>query len=203
MAGDTDKMSEAGVNKDWLRGHIPVALRLVPAFNVTCRTLRRRCRIAAHEEEDRMHKLVLSGRRRLFARAVAAASMVAIGSLALAGAVAPGMAFAARSGPAAPAAAVHHDGNVCHLGNGVKHVVQLTFDNVHFFRDNPNVPSDIEMMPNLLNFFEQNGTWMSNNHTPIIAHTAIDILSTLTGLYGDRQGMPGMNNAYRSYNPDG
>src|SRR5215472_16805463 len=59
------------------------------------------------------------------------------------------------------------------------------------------------MMPNLLNFFENNGTFQSNNHTPLIAHTAIDILTSLTGLYGDRQGMPGMNNAFRTYNPDG
>ena len=41
----------------------------------------------------------------------------------------------------------------CHLGNGVKHVVTLMFDNVHYFRDNPNVPSDLQQMPNLLNFF--------------------------------------------------
>ncbi|HEV2452504.1 MAG TPA: hypothetical protein VGS62_11335, partial [Streptosporangiaceae bacterium] len=46
----------------------------------------------------------------------------------------------------------------CQLGNGIKHVVQLTFDNVHFFRDNPNVPSDLQMMPNLLHFIERNGT---------------------------------------------
>ena len=56
--------------------------------------------------------------------------------------------------------------NGCQLGNGVKHVVQITFDNVHFFRDNPNVPSDLELMPSLLNFFEDNGTFLSNNHTP-------------------------------------
>jgi hypothetical protein len=60
----------------------------------------------------------------------------------------------------------------CKLGNGIQHVVQLTFDNVHFFRDNPNVPSDLELMPNLLSFFEDNGTFLSNNHTPLIAHTA-------------------------------
>ena len=60
----------------------------------------------------------------------------------------------------------------CKLGNGIQHVVQLTFDNVHFFRDNPNVPSDLELMPNLLNFFTSNGTMLSNNHTPLIAHTA-------------------------------
>jgi hypothetical protein len=90
----------------------------------------------------------------------------------------------------------------CQLGNGVKHVIQLTFDNVHFFRDNPNVPSDLELMPNLLRFFEQNGTMLSNNHTPLIAHTADNILTTLTGLYGDRHGMP-VSNSYQAYNADG
>ena len=90
----------------------------------------------------------------------------------------------------------------CHLGNGITHVVELTFDNVHFFRDNPNVPSDLELMPNLLNFLKGNGTILSNNHTPLIAHTADDILTTLTGLYGDRQGMP-VSNSYRTFNADG
>jgi hypothetical protein len=94
------------------------------------------------------------------------------------------------------------DPTSCLLGNGVKHVIDLTFDNVHFFRDNPNVPSDLEMMPNLLNFVEQNGTMLSNNHTPLIAHTADDILTTLTGLYGDRHGVP-IANSYRAYNQDG
>ena len=51
----------------------------------------------------------------------------------------------------------------CQLGNGVSHVVQITFDNVHFFRDNPNVPSDLELMPHLLNFIEGNGTMLSSN----------------------------------------
>src|SRR5580698_7471699 len=90
----------------------------------------------------------------------------------------------------------------CHLGNGIQHVVQITFDNVHFFRDNPNVPSDLQMMPNLLNFFEDNGTFLSNNHTPLIAHTADDLLTTWTGLYGDRAGMP-VSNSYQAYNTDG
>jgi hypothetical protein len=149
-----------------------------------------------------MHKLELGGRRRFSARAVAVASAVAVGSLALAAAVAPGMAFAARSGPAHQAAPARHDGNVCHLGKGIKHVVQMTFDNIHFFRDNPNVPSDLQMMPSLLHFIENNGTWMSNNHTPLIAHTGDNILTTNTGLYGDRHGMP-ISNSYRSFNPDG
>jgi hypothetical protein len=144
-------------------------------------------------------------RRWITGRAVTISGCAALlGGFALAGSAAPGLA-ATRAQPAHPAHRAVHviASNACQLGNGIKHVIQLTFDNVHFFRDNPNVPSDLEMMPNLLNFFENNGTFMSNNHTPLIAHTAIDILTTLTGLYGDRQGMPGMNNAYRTYNPDG
>jgi hypothetical protein len=90
----------------------------------------------------------------------------------------------------------------CQLGHGIHHVVELVFDNVHFFRDNPNVPSDLEQMPHLLNFLEQNGTVFSNSHTPMIAHTADDSLSIYTGLYGDRHGQP-VTNSYNTYNPDG
>ncbi len=90
----------------------------------------------------------------------------------------------------------------CHLGNGVKHVVEITFDNVHFFRDNPNVSSDLQLMPHLLQFLEGNGALLSNSHTPLIAHTATDSLTTYTGLYGDRAGMP-VSNSYWTYNADG
>src|SRR5215469_10471999 len=90
----------------------------------------------------------------------------------------------------------------CQLGNGIQHIVQIGFDNVHFFRDNPNVPSDLQLMPNLLNFIENNGVMLSNNHTPLIAHTAVDLLTTATGLYGDRQGVP-ISNTYNSYDSNG
>ena len=93
-------------------------------------------------------------------------------------------------------------GPTCHLGNGVQHVVNIVFDNVHFSRDNPNVPSDLEQMPHLLNFLKQNGTVFSNSHTPLIAHTANDSLAIYTGLYGDRHGQP-LTNSYKVYNPDG
>ena len=121
-----------------------------------------------------------------------------LGGVTAAGTAAP--ALAATKAPAHTAAASTKTG--CQLGNGVKHVVELTFDNVHFFRDNPNVPSDLQMMPNLLNFFESNGTFLSNNHTPLIAHTGDDLLTTFTGLYGDRHGMP-IANSYQAYNTDG
>ena len=93
----------------------------------------------------------------------------------------------------------------CHLQSAkgdVKHVIALTFDNVHFTRDNPKVPSDLEQMPHLLNFIENNGTLLSNHHTPLISHTATDILTNLTGVYGDRMGVP-VSNTFGYFNPNG
>src|SRR4051812_13504469 len=110
-----------------------------------------------------------------------------------------GVATAVTAVAASPAGAAPGS---CDLGNGVKHVIEIVFDNVHFFRDNPNVPSDLEQMPNLLNFLETNGTVFSNSHTPMIAHTADDSLTIYTGLYGDRHGQP-VSNTYNVYNPDG
>ncbi len=110
-----------------------------------------------------------------------------------------GVATAVTAVAASPAGAAP---GTCDLHNGVKHVIEIVFDNVHFFRDNPNVPSDLEQMPNLLNFLENNGTVFSNSHTPMIAHTADDSLSIYTGLYGDRHGQP-LTNTYNTYNPDG
>ena len=71
----------------------------------------------------------------------------------------------------------------------IKHVVYIEFDNVHFTRDNPNVPSDLEQMPNLLNFLKDKGTLDAGDHTVLISHTANDILTTQTGLYSDNQGI--------------
>lgn len=87
-------------------------------------------------------------------------------------------------------------------GGQVKHVVYITFDNVHLRRDNPNVPSDLEQMPNLLNFIQNNGTISGNHHTPLISHTATDILTALTGVYGERMGIP-VANSYGFFRPDG
>ncbi len=146
----------------------------------------------------------LASRHRTWFRVTAVASSAAtLGMLGLAG-----TSMAATGGAAtamthtSTAGAAGGTSSSCHLGNGIKHVLQLTFDNVHYFRDNPNVPSDLQLMPNLLNFFTSNGSFLSNNHTPLIAHTADDILTTNTGLYGDRQGMP-IANDYQVYNKDG
>ncbi|MHB8612043.1 MAG: hypothetical protein ACYDAL_06390 [Candidatus Dormibacteraceae bacterium] len=92
--------------------------------------------------------------------------------------------------------------STCDLGNGVKHVVNVVFDNTHFTRDNPNVPSDLEQMPALLNFMKGQGSLLTNEHTPLIAHTATDILTALTGVYGDNMGVP-ISNTFRYFNPNG
>src|SRR5215471_6644708 len=88
--------------------------------------------------------------------------------------------------------------STCNFGHGIKHVVQIQFDNVHLRRDNPNVPSDLEQMPNLLNFMLNHGTVSGNHFTPLISHTANDIVTTLTGVYPDRHGVP-VANTYRVF----
>jgi hypothetical protein len=84
----------------------------------------------------------------------------------------------------------------------IKHVIYVQFDNTHYRRDNPNVPSDLEQMPNLLNFIQNNGVLMSNDHTALISHTATGILTSLTGVYPDRMGQP-VSNSFRYFKTDG
>jgi len=95
--------------------------------------------------------------------------------------------------------------NACRLqspGNQIQHVIYLQFDNVHLRRDVPNVPSDLEQMPHLLNFLAGHGTVMNRHYTILISHTAGGILSSLTGLYPDRMGVT-VSNSYDYYKPDG
>src|SRR6266581_402615 len=95
--------------------------------------------------------------------------------------------------------------NGCQLNSAkgnIQHVIYVQFDNTHFTRDNPNVPSDLEQMPHLLNFIKNNGVLSSNHHTPLISHTATDILTSLTGVYGDSHGIP-VSNSFGFFNPNG
>jgi len=126
-------------------------------------------------------------RRPTFAASVAA--LVIAGSMAL--------------GMSGQAVAVSPSG--CQLGTPkgqIKHVIYIQFDNTHFRRDNPNVPSDLEQMPHLLNFIQSNGTLLTNDHTALISHTATGILTSLTGVYPDRMGQP-VSNSFRYFNTDG
>ncbi len=88
----------------------------------------------------------------------------------------------------------------CQLSGPVKHVIYLVFDNTHFLRDRSNVASDLQQMPHLLNFLTSNGTLLTNDHTVLISHTAGGILSSLTGLYPDRQGQT-VSNSYFYFDP--
>jgi hypothetical protein len=94
------------------------------------------------------------------------------------------------------------DTATCQLGTSgtgaIQHVIYLQFDNTHNARDTPNVASDLEQMPHLKSFLEGNGTLFTNDHTILISHTAGGILSSLTGLYPDRQGQT-VSNSYDYY----
>src|SRR5690349_22709495 len=100
----------------------------------------------------------------------------------------------------------HHGSDAkCRLnghGDNIKHVIYLQFDNTHLFRDRQQFASDLELMPNLKNFLEDNGTLSSNEHTILISHTAGGILSSLTGLYPDRHGQA-VSNSYGYFRPNG
>ncbi len=126
--------------------------------------------------------------------------MMLIAAVAAVCAVAASVTAAVTHGGASAAA-----GGSCQLGTKagqIKHVIYLQFDNTHFRRDKPNVASDLEQMPNLLNFLKGNGTLLTNDHTILISHTAGGILSSLTGLYPDRQGMTS-SNSYDYFKNDG
>jgi len=91
----------------------------------------------------------------------------------------------------------------CQLGGSgqaanIQHVIYLQFDNTHYRRDNPDVASDLQQMPHLLDFMQNSGTLFTNDHTILISHTAGGILSSLTGLYPDRQGQT-VSNSYDYY----
>ena len=79
-----------------------------------------------------------------------------------------------------------------------KHVIYVQFDNTHLLRDNPNVPSDLEQIPALKSFLTDQGSLLSNDHTILISHTAGGIVSTMTGLYPDRNGI-NVSNSYQYF----
>jgi hypothetical protein len=105
----------------------------------------------------------------------------------LRGALYSALAFALLTGTCAATAYAE-----CQLNSAsgkIKHLVYVEFDNVHYTRDNPKVPSDMEQMPNLLNFITKNGTMDTGDKTVLISHTANDILTTEIGVYSDRHGI--------------
>jgi hypothetical protein len=129
---------------------------------------------------------------------LAAIGLVVVGCLAVAAA-------ASSSGGRGQAAAAAAAAPSCQLNSAkgqIKHVIYVQFDNTHLKRDHANVPSDLEQMPHLLNFIEGDGVMLSNHHTPLISHTATDILTSLTGVYGNKMGVP-VANSFRYFLPNG
>ncbi|TVZ06203.1 hypothetical protein EAS64_01815 [Trebonia kvetii] len=121
--------------------------------------------------------------------------MLGGGVLAL-GMVAGGAAAAAAAAPSSPSSS---SPAACRMAGGkIKHVIYIQFDNVHYTRDNPRVPSDLQQMPNLLTFITSSGALLSQEHTPLIAHTANDIVTSETGLYGSGTGTA-VANEYHYY----
>src|SRR6266511_3291087 len=129
----------------------------------------------------------------------------ALGALALAFLIAAGIAAAQVRSTGSGGSRTLAASPGCQLKSAkgdIKHVVYIVFDNVHFLRDNSNVPSDLEQMPHLLNFIRGNGALLTNSHTVLISHTANGILTSLTGMYSDRHGQP-VSNSFRYFRADG
>src|SRR4051794_33071878 len=139
----------------------------------------------------------MKGRARTLAIVLA---VVGISAAAVLGATAA----TSRSTTKSPAAALAAPPGptTCGLRHNIKHVIFTIFDNVHFLRDNANVPSDLEQMPHLLNFIRGNGTLLTNDHTVLISHTGNGILTNLTGMYADRHGQA-VANSFRYFKANG
>ena len=135
--------------------------------------------------------------------AVGAATAASLGKSATRGHRSPTRSTVLRA-PAVQPAGLDGLGKLACAGGSspIQHVIYIQFDNTHLLRDRPNVPSDLEQMPNLLNFMKQNGTLLSNDHTVLISHTGGGILSSITGVYPDRHGQA-VSNSFRYYRPDG
>ncbi|HEV7966288.1 MAG TPA: hypothetical protein VGP19_01890 [Candidatus Acidoferrales bacterium] len=148
----------------------------------------KKCALAAATLLLRHSRQITGHLRRTAALVVTFALSLAPGAPALYASPAPAKARAVSAGDDTQTPS---DGcNLKSARGDIQHVIYIQFDNVHFTRDNPNVPSDLEQMPHLLNFLTDNGVLMSNHHTPLKSHTADDIITSLTGVYGDRHGQP-------------
>src|SRR5205823_9457209 len=111
-----------------------------------------------HRRGARVKRLILRPVRERGMRRRAVLGALLIGVVAVAASAAG---IGARGAVASPPTG-------CQLNSpkgNIKHVIYIQFDNTHFRRDNPNVPSDLEQMPHLLNFIRGNGRLRSEEHT--------------------------------------
>jgi hypothetical protein len=118
------------------------------------------------------------------------------------GAAAVAAGLGALGGPAPALAGAAHAASCAFPNSQYKHVIYIQFDNTHLRRDVPNVPSDLEQIPALKGFLTSNGSLLNNDHTILISHTAGGIISSLTGLYPNRNGV-NVSNGYVQFAPNG
>src|SRR5712691_8966294 len=103
--------------------------------------------------------LVIGGDRMVGKGYARRLTILSAGALGI-GLAAPTAASAGMLSHVARADQTHGTTASCVLGptGSIQHVIYMQFDNVHFTRDNPSVPSDLQQMPNLLNFITGHGT---------------------------------------------
>jgi hypothetical protein len=127
---------------------------------------------------------------------------LAVGCASLTGTALEHQGGAAMSGVAFGAPSTGRASTTCRLANGIEHVVYLQMENVHFGREVPTVPSDLEQMPHLLDFLQANGTLLASGHTALVTSPEGDLLTSLTGLYPDHHGQA-VGDRWRYFEPDG
>ncbi|MBJ7598716.1 MAG: hypothetical protein DLM67_23165 [Candidatus Nephthysia bennettiae] len=127
---------------------------------------------------------------------------LAVGCASLTGTALEHQGGAARTGAALGAPPANGVSTTCHLAHGIEHVVYLQMENVHFGRELPAVPSDLEQMPRLLDFLQANGTLLAAGHTGLVTSPGGDLLTSVTGLYPDHHGR-GFGDSWRYFKPDG
>jgi hypothetical protein len=89
----------------------------------------------------------------------------------------------------------------CRLANGIKHVVQIQFDNLDWLPGEPNVASDLQQLPHLRDFLTKNGVLLTNTHD-VLVHTATNFIANQTGLYPDRNAVT-QSNSFSYYDQAG
>lgn len=108
---------------------------------------------------------------------------------------------AAASPAAAGAGAAGAGATGCRLANGIRHVVDIQFDNADWLRGEPNVASDLQQMPHLKDFLTSNGVLLTNDHD-VLVHTATNFVANQTGLYPDRTAVT-QSNSFSYYDAAG
>lgn len=142
------------------------------------------------------HRRRILRRRRAVGILAAAAATISV-----LGAAQAETGIAAQASTARIATAAGNASPGCRLANGIRHVVQIQFDNLDWLRGEPNVASDLQQLPHLRNFLTSNGVLLTNAHD-VLVHTATNFIANQTGLYPDRNAVT-QSNSFSYYDQAG